>query len=242
MAELESEALSIRGAPSGPGPRSWRETRALAAVLLPGLYAWGATVAWPAFSRGSASIPARAGALVALLALIVGLVLARARPTLGRAVGVLGFLGSSAIAWGALGSGLRGTDLDPVRAALGALAWGLFALGWGGFPERARPFDDLELAVPGRLAPRARLPLGMRIGFVALVSSALALPLLAWHVERPGVALLAHALGLVGSVSLLTVGTRILIARPSPEQPPAPRLWLTLCVLWFALGALLWLL
>jgi hypothetical protein len=40
----------------------------------------------------------------------------------------------------------------------------------------------------------------------------------------------------------LTVGTRILIARPSSEQPPAPRLWLTLCVLWLALGTLLWLL
>lgn len=199
-------------------------------------------MAWPAFSQRSASLPARAGAGAALTALILGLALARPRPTLGRAVGVLGFLGCSAIAWGALGSGLRGADLDPVRAALGALAWGLFALGWGGFPEQARPFDELEVAAPGRLAPRARLPLGMRIGFVALVSCALALPLLAWRVERPGVALLAQAVALVGSVSLLTVGTRTLIARPSPEQPPGPRLWLTLCVLWLALGTLLWLL
>jgi hypothetical protein len=211
-------------------------------VLLPGLYAWGATVAWPAFSQRSASLPARAGAAAGLVALILGLALARPHPTLGRGVGVLGFLGSSAIAWGALGSGLRGTDLDPVRAALGALAWGLFALGWGGYPEHARAFDDLQEPAPARLAPRARLPLGMRIGFVALVSCALALPLLAWRVDRPGVALLAHAVALVGSVSLLTVGTRILIARPASEQPPAPRLWLTLCVLWLALGILLWLL
>ena len=237
MAELEGTV-----APNGQRPRSWRETRALGAVLLPGLYAWGATVAWPAFSQRSASVPARVGALAALLALIVGLALARSYPTLGRAVGVLAFLGSSAIAWGALGAGLRGTDLDPVRAALGALAWGLFALGWGGFPERARPFDELEPAAPGRLAPRARLPLDIRIGFGALVCCALALPMLAWRVQRPGVALLAHALGLVGAVSLLTVGTRILIARPSSGHPPAPRLWLTLCLLWLALGALLWLL
>ena len=211
-------------------------------MLLPGLYAWGATVAWPAFSQRSASLPARAGAAAGLVALILGLALARPHPTLGRAVGVLGFLGSSAIAWGALGSGLRGADLDPVRAALGALAWGLFALGWGGFPEPARPFDELEAAAPGRWAPRARLPWGMRIGFVALVSCALALPLLAWRVDRPGVALLAHAVALVGSVSLLNVGTRILIARPGSEQSPAPRLWLTLCVLCLALGTLLWLL
>jgi hypothetical protein len=156
-------------------------------------------------------------------------------------VGVLGFLGSSAITWGALGGGLRGTDLDPVRAALGALAWGLFALGWGGFPGRSGR-DEPDLAAPGRLTPRARLPLGIRVGFVALVSCALGLPLLAWRVERPGVALLAHAVALVGSVSLLTVGARILVSRPSSEQLPAPRLWLVLCLSWLALGLLLWLL
>jgi hypothetical protein len=234
LAELEAGAQHR--------PRSWRQTRALAAVLLPGLYAWGATVAWPAFSQRAASLPARAGAGAALLGLILGLGLARPHPTLGRAVGVLGFLGCSAIAWGALGSGLRGSGLDPVRAALGALAWGLFALGWGGFPERRQALEELELAGPAHLTPRARLPVGMRVGFVALVTCALALPLLAWRVERPGVALLAHAVALAGSVSLLTVGTRILIARPGSEQSRAPRLWLTLCLLWLALGTLLWLL
>jgi hypothetical protein len=220
---------------------SWRGTRLLAAVLLPGLYAWGATVAWPAFSHRAASLPARAGAIAALVALVGGLALARSHPVAGRATGVLGCLGCSAVAWGALGNTLRAPELDSVRGALGALAWGLFALGWGGFPARL-PVEELEPTALGRLQPRGRLPLGMRLGFVGLVFFALSLPLLAWRVQRPGVALLAQAAALAGSVGLLNVGTRILLARPSPVQRSAPRLWLLLCVGWFLFGTLLWLL
>jgi len=216
--------------------------RGLAAVLLPGLYAWGATVAWPTFSHRAATLPARAGAVAALLALFSGLALARSHPVSGRAIGVLGCLGCSAVAWGALGNALRSPELDPVRAALGALAWGLFALGWGGFPARLPPVDELESAALGRLQPRGLLPLPTRLAFVALVFFALSLPLLAWRVERPGVALLAQALALAGSVSLLNVGPRILLARPNSTHRAAPRLWLLLCLAWLALGALLWLL
>jgi hypothetical protein len=216
--------------------------RSLAAVLLPGLYAWGATVAWPVFSQRGASAPARAGAVVGVVALFLGLAVARSHPVIGRAIGVLGCLGCSAIAWGALGSELRASELDPVRAALGALGWGLFALGWGGFPARLRPVAELEAATSQLLPSRGRLPLATRVGFFVLVSFSVALPLLAWRVERPGVSLLAHAVALAASVSLLNVGTRILIARPDLEHRSAPRLWLMLCVGWLLFGALLWLL
>jgi hypothetical protein len=221
---------------------SWRELRALAAVLLPGLYAWGATVAWPVFSQRAVSVPARVGALVGVVALFLGLGVARSHPIAGRAIGVLGCLGCSAIAWGALGNGLRASELDPMRAALGALGWGLFALGWGGFPARLRPLEELESAASQRLPSRGRLPTSTRVGFFVLVAFSLALPLLAWRVERPGVSLLAHAVALAGSVSLLNVGTRILIARPESEHRSAPRLWLILCSAWLLLGLLLWLL
>jgi hypothetical protein len=221
---------------------SWRELRALAAVLLPGIYAWGATVAWPVFSHRGASVPARAGAVAGVVALFVGLGLARSHPVVGRAIGVLGCLGCSAIAWGALGSGLRASELDPVRGALGALGWGLFALGWGGFPARLRAVEELESAASQRLPSRGSLPLATRAGFFGLVSFSVGLPLLAWRVERPGVALLAHAVALAGSVSLLNVGTRILIARSDSGHRSAPRLWLILCVAWLLLGVLLWLL
>jgi hypothetical protein len=211
-------------------------------VLLPGLYAWGATVAWPTFSTRAASVPARVATLLAVAALLVGLGLARRYPVAGRGVGVLGCLGCSAVAWGALGNVLRVPDLDPVRALLGALAWGLFALGWGSFPARLRPAEELESQTLQRLPSRGQLPLGTRAGFVALVAAAIALPMLAWRVERPGVALLAQAVALAGSVALLNVGTRVLIARPNLERRGAPRLGLWLCLGWLLLGLLLWLL
>jgi len=219
------------------------EARALAAIALPGVYAWGATVAWPVLSARSASLAVRLAAGGALGALVLGLALARRRPALGRAIGVLGFVGLSVAAWGALGSSLRLPQLDPVRSALGALGWGLFALGWGGYPGRTRlPEDDPHAVVAGRLPPRGRLPAATGPAFLVLVLAAVALPLLAWRVERPGVALLAQAVALAGAVGLLGVGTRVLLLRPSSERRPAPRLGLALCLSWLALGVLLWLL
>jgi len=221
----------------------WLEARSLAAIALPGVYAWGATVAWPVLSARSASLVVRLAAGGALGALLLGLALARRRPALGRGIGVLGFVGLSVAAWGALGSSLRLPQLDPVRSALGALGWGLFALGWGGYPGRTRlPEDDPHAVVAARLPPRGRLPAAIGPAFLGLVLAAVALPLLAWRVERPGVGLLAQAVALAGAVGVLGVGTRVLLLRPSSERRPAPRLGLGLCLLWLALGLLLWLL
>lgn len=239
------ESLSPSDAPVDASVR-WRrwsfEARGLLTVLLPGTYAWGATVAWPAFAVPSASPLARLAASLAAIALLTGTWLARRRLRLGRAVGVLGFAGFSAATWGALDVGLREPHLDPVRAALGAFGWGLFALGWGSFPGRTRlPEDDPHALVAARLPPRARLSRWLSLGFAGLLVAALALPVLAWRVERAGVALLAHAVALAGSVALLSVGSRALLAPKAAGRVAPPRLWLVLLVSWLLLGALGWL-
>jgi len=217
--------------------------RGLAAILLPGFYAWGATVGFPAFSAKAGSPVARVAAAGALLALASGPWVAQRWLLAGRAIGVLGFAGFSAAAWGALGEELRAPRLDPVRSALGALAWGLFALGWGNFPSRTRlPEDDPHALLASRLPPRARVALATQIGFGGLLAISVALPSLAWRVERAGVALLAHALGLAASVALLSVGSRVLFAPASAERErSSPRLWSWLLGLWLAVGALVWL-
>jgi hypothetical protein len=215
------------------------ELGGLATILLPGIYAWGATVAWPAFAVAGSSPVARIAAGVAAALLFTGPLLARRHLRSGRALGVLGFVGASAAAWGALDAAIRPPQLDTVRAGLGALAWGLFALGWGTFPGRSRlPEEDPHAVLTGRLPPRARLPRGIAFAFAGLLVTALGLPLLAWRVERPGVALLAHAAALAGSVALLGVGSRVLLAPKGPPRANAPRLWIfSLCV-WLLLGAL----
>lgn len=219
------------------------ELRGLAAILLPGAYAWGATVAWPAFAARAPAPVARLAAALAFVALASGPLIARRWLGFGRAVGVLGFAGLSAAAWGVLGDELRPPSLDPVRAALGALGWGLFALGWGNFPGRDHlPEDDPHALLASRQPPRARLPLAVQFGTGALFAAALALPFLAWRVERPGVALLAHAAALAAAVALLSVGTRVLLAPGSAErQGSGARMWSWLLVLWLALGAVVWL-
>jgi hypothetical protein len=243
LVELSAEPGSE--APRDNGRRwTWLfEARGLATVLLPGLYAWGATVAWPAFSTPLPASPlARVAAVGAAICLLSGPGLARSRPLLGRATGVLGFVGLSAAAWGALDLELKAPRLDPVRAALGAFAWGLFALGWGSYPGRKRLPEDDPQALALRLRPRATLPAGTGLAFTALLLLALSLPALAWRVSRAGVALLAHAVALAGAVALLSVGSRVLLAAPHSVRPGAPRLWLWLLALWLALGAAVWLL
>lgn len=242
MAEAATDPMP-GGAPRSGPPRWSFELRGFAAIWLPGVYAWGATVAWPAFGSTAPSTVARVAAALALLALVGGPVLARRWLATGRALGVLGFAGFSAAAWGVLGNDLRPPLLDPVRSALGSLGWGLFALGWGNFPSRDHlPEDDPHALVASRQPPRARLSAPIQLGTTALFGVALALPLLAWRVERPGVALLAQASALAASVALLGIGTRVLLAPGGADrQPSGVRLWSGLLALWLVLGALVWL-
>jgi hypothetical protein len=227
-------------APLGAGHARAFELGGVATILLPGIYAWGATVAWPAFAVAGSSPVARLAAGVAAVLLFSGPLIARRHLRSGRALGVLGFVGASAAAWGALDAAIRPPQLDPVRGALGALAWGLFALGWGTFPGRTRlPEEDPHAVLSGRLPPRARQPKAVSLGFAGLVATALALPLLAWRVERPGVALLAHAVALAGAVAVLGIGSRVLLAPKGPARARSPRLWLGLLCVWLLLGALI---
>ena len=121
------------------------DTRGLAEranILLPGLYAWLLTVAEPATGAG-VGLLARMLAFLALIALVTGPFLAPDRPVLGRVFGIYGFVGLSVLAWSQLGSAVSAEQLDPLRAALGAFGWVLYAFGWGKTRGRGRvPEDD----------------------------------------------------------------------------------------------------
>ncbi|HVW25273.1 MAG TPA: hypothetical protein VHC69_07855 [Polyangiaceae bacterium] len=195
-------------------------------VLLPGVYAWAATVLYPVSLHG-ASLAARIVAGVALAALISGVVVALRFPALGRALALHGFVMLCVFVWVLLGSIVAVDRLEPTKAALGGLGWVLFAFGWGGSREPEHIPEDDPRAIPGDpLPPRGRLPPGAVLVLGLSIAGA-ALPLLfAWRVTRPAHALFAHAVAVVCAVALVSSGAEIAVARGkwTPVEPQTRRL------------------
>lgn len=188
-----------------------------ASRVVPGLYGWLATVLTPCLQRG-ASASARAAALLALLALAASYALSGSRPRAARVSGVYGFMTCCFAAWALLGPLLRADQLDAVRGALGALGFLLHALAWGAAP-RGLDSQLLDNLVPGApLQPRHE-PSRAGSWVLALGIAVSLLPLgLAFGVERPGPALLAHALALGCGLLLIGASTDVALRVGKPHQ------------------------
>jgi hypothetical protein len=195
-------------------------------VLLPGVYAWAATVLYPASLHG-ASVFARTAAGAALAALVTGVAIGRKRPAAGRALGLHAFVALCTLSWILLGTLVAVDRLEPTKAALGALGWVLFAFGWGGSREPEHVPEDDPRALPGDpLSPRGKAP-GGAVLVLSLAIAGAALPiLLAWRVTRPSHALFAHAVAVVCAVALVSSGAEIAVRRGkwSPVEPQVRRL------------------
>jgi hypothetical protein len=192
-------------------------------LLISGTYAWLLTVvslAWGA--RHGWALGAAFGAIAHLW---VGVFLSRRRAVLGRSIAMVGFLGLSACTWVLLGLHLHVANLEPIRAALGALGWLVFALSWGAVRQAgSKPEDDprfvrgAELLIPRRALPRATL-----FTFALTVVCAFAPWLAAWAVVRREHALLAHALGLGAAMWILAGGSQIAVSLGVQRTWPSPR-------------------
>lgn len=211
-------------------------------VLLTGGYAWAATVLHPVTQRG-VPVFARAGAGIALLALLGGSMVTASRERLGRIIALHGFVGASVLTWILCGARLSIERMDPVRGALGALGWVLFALGWGVPREPSRvPEDDPAVLAGEPLLPRNALPRGSG-GVLALGIGAAALPLVAaWQISRPQHALFGQAVAIGLAVALINTSAEIAASRRrwSPVEPIGRRIataGLPLTVLGLALMA-----
>jgi hypothetical protein len=211
----------VRKAPAlAQGPRSRRGS---VNTLLPGLYAWVSTVAYPA-AHSKAPFSARVAALLALLCLCFGVWMASSRPNVGRRLGLGGFALASAVTWVLLAELMSQTVLDPIRAALGGVAWALFGFGWGN-PRRLEsvPEDDPRALVDEVLKPRRSLPAGASSIFGAALCLAVLPVFLAWRVDRPDHALMAHAAALASSVAMVTVGAIVAVERGQRHVSPPVR-------------------
>ena len=222
-----------------------RAFAARANKLLPGLYAWTATVALPA-TYPDAGWEARASSVAALVALVLGPWLSPTRPALGRVLGIHAFVGFSLVTWTlAVRAGVPLAP-EPVRAAFGGLGWMVYAFGWG---ELARPLrvpeDDPHVLGGPALTPRAVLPrrAGAVIGLGA--AGALLLGILAWRVQRTPQTVMGHAVALAAGLWMLSAATEIALTEvQSPRGSTGERLarvsgTLSLLLVFLGLG-LLW--
>lgn len=173
-------------------------------ALLPGVYAWATTVAVPVITSRAPAL-ARATAVLALLALFLGALLAPKRAALGRWLGIHAFVALSLATWGQLLRASLPLGSDPLLGTLGALGWMLYAFGWGELRgRRSVPEEDPRVVLGPSLPPRAVLgPSVSAISGFGIVG-ALVLVHLAFRVTRPAHGVLAHAIALV--VGLLLVG------------------------------------
>jgi hypothetical protein len=229
------------------GQSAFGSLRDRANTVLPGLYAWVTTVALPSFNHGAPG-SARVTASLALLALLTAPLFVTARPLLGRALGIFGFIGCSLATWLLLGARLVQSPGDPLLSALGAVAFTLYALGWGSQRRRgAVPEDAPNVIVGPPLQPRTRPHPIAPFVFGSVLVSALLPVFLAFRVAEAERGLFAHAVAVLAAILTITVGARVSTAlgqrRPLPasaERLNAAAVPLALSALLFGLG-FLWL-
>lgn len=201
------------------GLRSLALSKQTAQAALTALLAWSITVAPAAFARASSPL-ARVVAVVAIVAGVAGPLLVVVRPRLARGLGLTAFLTLATLTWLLASMSLHPDRLDPIRASLGSLAWGLFALSWRA--PRPQPYPTHPMRAEASEPPleaRARLPRSV-VPIAALSAvAALSCVVLAWRTREVERALLAQATALVCATALASAGTLIALQRRGARLP-----------------------
>jgi hypothetical protein len=199
----------------------WAVLARMTDLLLPGLYAWAVTVAWPVFVRPSSPL-AKNLAFASLSALVGGSVLSIRWPAAARMLGVWLFLALCTGAWACAGFRAGAPLIDPVQGIAGSLGWALFALGWAGDGGTAWGRSLVaETSAPGASEVLPRSPLWRGSVWLVTISIAAAAVLLALAFWVPGRARasFAHAAAISGAVALVGVACEIAIRqRPATQS------------------------
>ena len=184
--------------------------------------AWSVTLAPAGFGRSAPALAALL-AVAALLAGLVGPMIATQRPRAGRHLGISLFVALATATWLASGQAITPQRLDPTRGAFGAIAWGVFALSWS---DRWGPRADAVAPDPDAplLLPRASLPLAATPITTFGVAAALLCLVLAFRVRDPDRALVSQALALACGVGLVTAAGVVATARGKRRSAAGRRL------------------
>jgi hypothetical protein len=192
---------------------------AAAQASVPGVYAWGVTVAPCAWARG-ASLVGKVAAIVALLMLGAGMLGERRWGGRARAVLLWGFVVACAAVWSAAPAGLNPLRMDAPRGLAGMLAWALFAFACAtpALPpsmEGERANDDAPLA------PRQKL----RPGDAAYVAGggllAAILQVGGWTIPGGERALLVRFVALAAGLAVIGATTELALSRHLPRVVPS---------------------
>jgi hypothetical protein len=179
-------------------------------------------VALPSVQHAAPAL-SRVSAFCALVALIAAPLFVNERPGLGRVLGVYTFIGFSLLTWVSLGAGLLQSRGDPLLSALGAVAFMLYALGWGSLRRRGIVPEDGPNVIAGTpLSPRARPHPSVPVVFGLTIASALVPTFLAFRVADGERGLFAHSVAVLAAILTITVGSRVALGLGQPRTPPSP--------------------
>jgi len=180
--------------------------------------AWGITLAPLALST-KAPAPLAALVCAALVAGAGGPLLVRQGPRAVRHVGISAFLALAGCSWlwASLSGALAGHG--GYRAALGMLAWLVFAVSW--FHPWSVPVHRLRRVPAGTsadLRPRRRFPrFSLALAVFGVVASATCLAL-AWRATEPSREVLAQAVAVACAVVLLTLSSSAAVGTARLER------------------------
>jgi hypothetical protein len=220
------------GSPIDRADMRWRIVARTTDLLLPGLYAWAVTVAWPVLVRPSGSL-ARSLAVASLSALLAGSLLSIRWPTIARVLGVWSFLALCTGVWASARFPAGAPLLDPVQGVAGSLGWALFALGWASdgttaLGRSARPGPHVGSPAPlaepptqmgAPYAPRSRKWRGAAWFLGLAVAAAAILMVLAWRVSGRARESFAHAAAICGAVALVGAASEIAVSPQGAGRP-----------------------
>jgi len=183
-----------------------------AQASVPGAYAWAATVAPAAWSRGGGTL-AKATAVLALVALAGGWAAERRWGERARIASLWGFVLASATTWSAVPAALAPLRIDAPRGLAGMLGWALFALALAapslqGKGTAAPAAGDAEPLVARRRLARGDAPY---LAAAALVAASL--QTIGWRVAGAERALLVRFVALAAGLALIDAAATLALAR-----------------------------
>jgi hypothetical protein len=198
---------------------------ATAQATVPGLYAWGVTVAPAAWARG-APVLAKVTAVFAVLALIGGVVGERLRSGRARIPCLWAFVLASALTWSAAPASLAPLHVDAPRGIAGMIGWALFAFATAAPALHGRREEERLVQGGAELAPRKGVARGDAVYVTGGALLAASLQLIGWRTAPAERALLVRFVALAAGLAVIGASTQIAIARHSPrvQRSPAEKL------------------